>query len=219
MDVTTELKDTGQDTTGQQNPQSESETASGVKQETSAKTIAKEATEKAVSDALSAAGRTDEVLKAREQAVKAAEEKAEERRKVRDAKELEDASEEDRPLIQRKQSLRTAEIAVKQREEAADRKEAANQVVVEAARVTEFNTDVFNVATEHGIKADKLKELSADLGITSLNLLQKLAKSISSKEAFRPDGGETLGGGEDTSNLSPREKIDKGNEEAKKKGR
>ena len=188
MDGTAELKDSSVAT----------QDSSKGKERTPEKTPETLAREKAVSDALSAAGRTAKALEerataleAREQTIKANEAKAEERQKQKDAEELEKAGEEERPLIQRKQQLRIDQIAFKQKEEEHERKVAQHQAEIDEVRATKFEVAVFNIATKHGADADWLK----GLGISDLDKLDTIAKGASTQKLADADNGKTMGGG------------------------
>mgnify|MGYP001610250318 CR=1 FL=1 len=187
---TTKLKDSSVET----------QDSSKGKERTPEKTPETLAQEKAVSDALAAAGRTakafesrETALKAREQAIKDAEVKAEERQKQKDAEELEAATDDaERSVIQRKQQLRVKEIAFRQKEEEHERKVAEHQAEIDAARATRFETEVWEIAAKHGVDAVWLK----GLGISDMKQLDLIAKGASTQKGIVPDSGRTMGGGE-----------------------
>ncbi len=117
---------------------------------------------------------------------------------VSDAAELEAAKDDpaETTIIQRRQKVRAREIAAGAKEKEIEAKEAASQSAIDAATATQFEVKVFEIATEEGIDASKLKELAKDFNITDPEQLVKLAKATSKKEGTGPDSGKTMGGGQ-----------------------
>ena len=191
-------------TTDQKDTSAEKQDASKGKQETSkeTQTFTKESQAKAVSDALATAGRTakaiktrEDVLQTKEQRIKDSETKAETKQKERDEAELEAAEgdKDERSRIKRKQALRIGELTLKQEREKFESEKAEQQVGIDAAKATQAEIKVFDIATKYGLNADILKDLSTDP-----EQLEKIAKAMSTKEGTGPDPQRTLGGGETT---------------------
>lgn len=180
----------------QQNSSVATQDASKGKQGTSKETpetFTREARDKAVQDALSVAGRTAKAFEAREQRVKDSEAKAVLKQKERDDAELEAAKDDpaELTLVQRRQQVKARELASEAKERDITAREVIAQEKEDAAKATQFEIKVFDIATKYELKPDMLKEL----GITDIDQLEKVAKVLSTKVATGPDPGGTIGGG------------------------
>lgn len=174
-------------------------------------TFTKESEDKAVSDALSSAGRTAKdfdsrksLLDAREQAVKDSEAQEIERQRTRDAKELEAAEGDPEKLsaIKLRRDARAKFAEAERKEKDADAKIAENKVAIDAANAIKLETDIFTIAEKHKVDPGWLK----GLGVSNLKTLEEIAKGASEKKPFNPDPGKTTGG-DSFSSLSPKGKV------------
>lgn len=193
-------------------PKDSTETSKGKEGSTSGKepTFTKDERDKAVSDALSAAGRTAKelegrtsLLDTREQRVKDSEAKETERQTTRDAKELEDAAGDSEKLsaVKIRQEARVQVAEAKKEREEARKERAEHEVEIAEAKATKLGTSISDIAKRHGVDTATLN----NLGITDLKQLEEVAKAISEKKSF-VDSGKTIGGG-DWRDLSPADKV------------
>lgn len=190
----------GQDTSERDS----SDQAKGTSEKTP-ETLAKEqekATRKAVSDALSSAGRTATALEKRAEDVKSGEERLREARKAKDDAELATAEGD---------MSETARIKTKQayRDTLAENATLKQQLEAEKRRGTERDKEtaettrevtVFEIATKHTVDAARLKELSK-LTDGSNEAIEAIAQSMTKnkesvvKEPLVKVSTETIGGG------------------------
>lgn len=178
--------------------------------ETVTRAEAKIELDKAVSDALSTAGRTAKafesrtsLLDARDQKLKDAEVKDAERQKTKDVKELDDAKDDPQLLsaVKIRQEAHTQIAEAKKEREEARRERAEHETEIAEAKATKLDTAISGIAKKHGVDLASLKEI----GITDLKQLDGVAKAISDKKPF-VDSGKTLGGS-DWRDLSPTDKV------------
>ena len=120
-----------------------------------------------------------------------------------DEAELEDAEGDKEKLtdIQLRQKNRKDRITNEAEAKRLEIVAAEQQAEIDAAKATQFEVKVFEIATKYKLKPDTLK----DLGITDLEQLEKVAKAMSTKEGTGPDSGGSVGGGERTE----QEKLDR----------
>ncbi|KKN70398.1 hypothetical protein LCGC14_0430930 [marine sediment metagenome] len=193
-------------TTGQDSSQTGDSSTSEKGSTSTPETFTKEDRDKAVSDALSTAGRTAKdfesrktVLDTREQAIKDSEARDIERQQARDIAELESAKDDPAQLtiIQQRQKLRTSQVEfnIKQREFEAQKVQheadkTQHQTEIEATRATRLETDIWAIAKKHEVDPAWLKSL----GVSDLKQLEEIAKGASTKKPFTPDSGKTTGG-------------------------
>lgn len=221
MDRTANQKDTSgvtQDTSGGGQQTSE-------QPETFTREQYEEAKTKAVSDALSIAGRTAKALEVREKAIRSAEERAAQKQKENDERELEDARDDidKQALIRRQQALRDtkAELA-KVMQELEEERTKGKQRDEEAV---ETNREIlaFGIATKYSVDAETLKNLSkhTDGSTEAIEVLaQALPKKGGAKTPLITDTGKTIGGGgtltvEMVEKMSPEERFARAEEIAK----
>jgi len=181
------------------------ETPSGGKPGTTSKeeplTYTQEQAQKMVNDALSQAGRDAKSLeqkandiKAREEAIRAKEE-AEEAAKIEALKDDPDKLAE----YQERQS-------VKKEREQLERDKAEHAAEIQAARETQKEVTIWQVASDKSIDPVRLKKLSEKFGIEGKEKLEELADEIGSgktNQQIEVDSGVTTGGGKDLSGKSP----------------
>jgi len=181
------------------------ETSSGGKPGTTSKeepqTYTQEQAQKMVNDALSQAGRDAKTLeqkandiKTREEAIRAKEE-AEEAAKIEALKDNPDKLAE----YQERQS-------VKKEREQLERDKAEHAAEIQAARETQKEVTIWQVASAKSIDPVRLKKLSEKFGIEGKEKLEELADEIGSgktNQQIEVDSGVTTGGGKDLSGKSP----------------
>jgi hypothetical protein len=181
------------------------ETSSGGKTGTTSKeepqTYTQEQAQKMVNDALSQAGRDAKTLeqkandiKTREEAIRAKEE-AEEAAKIEALKNDPDKLAE----YQERQS-------VKKEREQLERDKAEHAAEIQAARETQKEVTIWQVASAKSIDPVRLKKLSEKFGIEGKEKLEELADEIGSgktNQQIEVDSGVTTGGGKDLSGKSP----------------
>ena len=148
---------------------------------------------KAISDALAAAGRTAKALEEKEKRIKAEQEKLANAERERELQELESARDnpETLSLIQRKQKLAAEIRAFNAKQDEFNRKQAEFESQFAEVQATRFEASVASIASKYGVKADTLK----DLGITDINVLDKVASQMKPVAEIKPDSGKTVGGG------------------------
>ena len=190
-------------------------------------TFTQEQVAKAISDALSNAGRDAKTfdtrkidLDRRETSIKEAEAKWQKEQEDRDLAELEAVKDnpEELTLVQRKQKLandirtHNAEKAQFQgiidacKELGINDAEDFKKVITES-RSTKFVQTVSDVANKYNVDTEVLKTTAKELGLTDSAAIEKLASSLPKKNAVpAPDSGKTLGG-TNISGLSPEAKI------------
>jgi hypothetical protein len=170
-----------------------------------AKTYTKEEVDKAVSDALSAAGRDHKTLETRKadldaqhEIVKAGLAKIEEWERQQDAEELAEAHKDPVKMRayqakqvdkQRGKSLEERESAVAKREQEQDRREAEHAGKVRAAEEVTLGMKLYEIAAKYELNPEDLKKDMKDLNLTTEAQVEALAKRL------KPTG-ERLPGGE-----------------------
>jgi len=172
-----------------------------VTSEKEPETFTKETQEKAVSDALAKAGRDAKSLEQREQALKAANEKAAQTQRDRDAAELEAASgdSDEEKRIRAKQTHRdtVAELA-KVKSELEEEKLKGQQKDTERAD-TDREIAVWGIAQKHGVYDVTHKNLTK-FSDGSTEAIEAIAQSLPKKGEQKPPldlvFGRTIGGGD-----------------------
>lgn len=228
---------TGTNATGQEASQAQKSTASKVKegstsQEQATKTFTEAEAQKMVSDRLAQAGRTATALEKREAAVKEAETawraKQDEDQRRRDEEEEEKARDNPDLLSTYQLKRKNRDEAVRLAQERADfeKERQSHQEEIESAAEIRREIDIFDISQEYeGADPMKLKTLCETFKTTSKEQIRQAADTIWAKKAAgtneaakipRGDSGRTIGG-ENTDDLTPREKIEKGLEKAKRK--
>ena len=176
--------------------------SSGGKQETSGgvpKTFTRESVEaekqKAISDALSAAGRNAKALEIREQAVREAEARVAEDAKRRDEAYEESIKEDTEKLREWKatKSLKGKEASLAQREADFERERAEHKDTIEAANKVNRSADAQRIATEQKVDVKALLDFGGDTPESMETLAKVLPKIVA--EPMKTDSSKTLGGG------------------------
>ena len=190
--------------------------------------------DKYVSDQLTLSGReakSIEKMKAdiekRETAVKEAEVKRQRDDDERELRELEEATKDDpdvRPtllaykkkLADKARKLSEDRAEIDRRKAELEANEGSYSERFKKADATELEATIFEAATKHKVDANILKDKVDRLNLKDKESINELASALPKKvEIKTPDSGKTIGG-EDTSELSPREKIQRGLDEKKK---
>ncbi len=209
MDGTEERKDTSQagDSSGEKQGTSKKEP------ETFTKEQVEEISTKAVSDALSTAGRTAKSLEEREEAIKKADERTAQEGRERREKELEIARDDPDKFtavqLRHKQEVKDAELAKDRRELDADKEKHQEAVKVDLETIRVFNRTKIaaEVAVDKGVSVDSLLKLTKE---DTREAMEATAKLLSEKKPpLKTDSGRGTGG-EDLSKLTPDQKIQTG---------
>lgn len=137
---------------------------------------------KAVHLALSQAGRTATALEARETTVKAREDAAKEAQDRKDAAELVEAQKDPDKLAayQSEQAQRQRTKKQDDRDAAQTKREAEHEAEIQAAKETQREIVIFEIATAKGVDPVRLKNLSTKLNIEGKENLEELAAEIAS---------------------------------------
>ena len=168
-----------------------------------------ESNQKAVSDALAKAGRTAQAFERREQATKAAEDRATEARVERRRVELEANRDNVEALTDAKARHKledaTAELARVKLELEAE-KEKGTQTEKDTAE-TNLETTVWGLAQKHNVDAEKLKSLSkfTDGSAKAIEALAKELPKTGDTKKMLVDSGKIIGSGE----ITEQAKLDK----------
>lgn len=177
-------------------------------------TYTKESQDKAVQDALSAAGRDAKALTGRETAVKAREEatqayeaKAAQAQKEKDEAEIEAVRHDPDKLsaLQRRQAAKAKEDDLANREATLARSKAEHEDQLKALKQSEVTETANRLAKEHNVDPSLLVEFGGD----TVDSMEKLAKKLAGKtgdkqpDPLHPDSSVTTGGGKDLSGKSP----------------
>jgi hypothetical protein len=204
------------------------------------KTFTEEQVAKEVSDKLAAAGRDAKALdlrgkdlEAREEAVKAERERQAQWQKERDAEAEEAARDDPEELkrLRRERKVREREEALAKRETEQTKRELEHRGEIEAARETQREIDVWEVAKETGLDARQLKdkvgefctEFNVEFNSLTRGQITKVAQAVSAGKAPEPpktptpDSGRTTGGGTDFSKMSADDKLKAGFNKLNKK--
>ena len=222
-------------TTGQENPQADLKQTSEGKGQTSQtpETFTREQVEKELSDRLTEAGRTATALEKakadiakRETAVKEAEAKRQREDEERELRELEEATKEDpevkptllaykKKLAEKARNLIEEKAEIERRKAELEANEAGYSERFKKAATVELESMVFAAAAKHKVDANILKDKVDRLKLKDEESIDVIASAMPKKAGTtKTDSGKTIGG-EDTSNLSPKEKIQRGLDEKK----
>ena len=158
---------------------------------------------KAVSDALSAAGRTAKALEVRELAIKKTEENNE--RRLVEAREAELEANRDNPdelpKIQKRHREEVRQAKLDKREQELEEREAKSSVALDKVTKAETKERAQIVATKHDVDVSTLEKHTDG----SLEAMEDLAKSLPKKGEAKPpigtDSGKTTGSGSMPNNL------------------
>lgn len=210
MDETEERKETSQS----------GDSSSGTKGTSTEpeKAYNKESETKAISDALSKAGRTDKELTDKAQkaetllaeATKIKETAVGEQSRVRkekDEREMEAAKDQPQVLdqIQKRQKLQVRETELSERELKLKDGEKARQEALDELAGAKREKNALEVAIKHGVPFEKLLKFT-DGSIEQMEeLAQSLPKQGGQKASLKADSGKTVGAGE----LNEEEKLKK----------
>jgi hypothetical protein len=203
--------------TGKDTMQISNSATSSTQQEASTSQTPKTFTEsdikKAVSDALAKAGREAKALETAKADIAKREadiRKAEQDRELAELEAVKDKPDE-LSILQRKQKL-AADIRAHNAEVERQRQEwDMHQAELTELKAAKYELSINGVADKNGVSADLLKAKAIELGITDPAGIEKLAAIMPKKVAVpNVDSGKTMGGGVDTSNMSPRELITRG---------
>jgi len=199
---------------GTENPKglsSEGQTSEGETQGTSkqTRTYTEEELQKAKSDALAQAGRDAKALSDREAAIKAREEAAAESDRRREEAELTEARKDPDKLAQynkkqadkqiekqRKADSDAEKLALRKEREQLEREKAENEAVLKAWREDILERKVFELAGKYNLNPVVLKDGMKDLGLSTAEQAEALAKRLSEKQPKEPlevDSGVTSG--------------------------
>jgi hypothetical protein len=217
---------------GTENPKglsSEGQTSEGETQGTSkqTKTYTEEELQKAKSDALAQAGRDAKAFSEREAALKAEKDAIEaEKTKIadwqrqREQAELDEARKDPDKLAQwqkrQQEKTRDAEFAKREadlnkRQVDLTKREAEHEAEITSAREAKLEMKVFELAGKYNLNPIVLKDGMKDLGLSTPEQAEALAKRLSETgkrppegEALKPASGVTSGGGKLTN-----EQLDK----------
>ena len=197
MDETKDTKGLSSETPGQASKGSEGNTP-----EKEAKTYNQDEVNKAVSDALAKAGRTDKNLTGRETAIKAREDAIKAEQERRDAAELAEVQKDPDKLAeyQSKQVERQRTKKQDERDAAQDKREAEYDGKIQAAEEAQKEITIWQVASAKNIDPVRLKTLSEKFNVEGKEKLEALADEIASGTAESPekklkvDSGVTSGG-------------------------
>ena len=195
MDGTENQKDTSQ--TG--------DTSSGDKgtSEQQPKTYSEESEKKAVSDALSAAGRdaktiTEKTAEAERilQDAKRIGEEAKEQRKKKDAAERESVKDDPDALTSLAEKQRQRDVATEltEREEKVKQDEESVKADKEQARIQTRTQLAAEVAVAKGVNMDALLKLTQEDSREAMEATAELLPKKEEKQPLKTDSGETIGG-------------------------
>jgi len=193
MDETKDPKDTSQ--TGDT-----SEGTKGTSEKEPETFTVEETTKKAVSDALSAAGRTAKVLEVREQAVTAKEERAEQKQKEQDERDRYEARDNPEALsaLDERQKHRDTKAKLTQvKSELEEEKTKGKQRDAETAE-TKIVTAAWEIAQKHGVDVEILKKNISKYTDGSTEAMEAIAQGMAKKGGTTPlkvDSSKTIGGG------------------------
>jgi len=164
------------------------------------------AIEKAKSDALSHAGRTDKEisdrkadLDAQQETINAGLAKIDEWERQRDAEKLAEAQRDPAKMRayqaeqaekQRKKSLADREAAIKKREQEQERKEAEHAEKVRAAEEVTLGMKLYEIAARYELNPEDLKKDMKDLNLTTEQQVENLAKRLKPAGERPPEGEE-----------------------------
>ena len=196
-------------------------------------TFTREQVEKELSDRLTEAGRTATALEKakadiakRETAVKEAEAKRQREDEERELRELEEATKEDpevkptllaykKKLAEKARNLIEEKAEIERRKAELEANEAGYSERFKKAATVELESMVFAAAAKHKVDANILKDKVDRLKLKDEESIDVIASAMPKKAGTtKTDSGKTIGG-EDTSNLSPKEKIQRGLDEKK----
>ena len=202
MDGTENQKDTSQigDTSGGEKGTSEKEP------ETFTKEQVEQVSTKAVSDALSKAGRTATTLEKREATVKATEDRMAQERRERDQAELNAAEEPERrsAIEERHKHRETKSELAKTKLELEAEREKSKEADAQAQEF-ECTQRAAEIAVKHGVDFNTLVKFTDGSAEAMEELAQHLPKKGEEKPPLKPDSGRTTGGGEDLSGMTSRQ--------------
>lgn len=166
--------------------------------------------QKEVSDALAKAGRLDKALKAREDAVKAAEAAQAKIRQAEDEKAEQEAKGDPTRLsqLQRDKELRDRARLLDEREKALQAQEAENAEKIQNAAKFERENMIFKIAGEHKLDAEKLATKVNAIGLTEETQIRGFAAELVQAAAgqgiaLKLDNGAT--GGEKSGAITVKE--------------
>ncbi len=178
------------------------------------------ATQKAVSDALAAAGRTAKTFEAREQTIKVEKERVAQERKERDEAELESYKDDPEKLsaTRERQKRREAEVKLADSERELENERERNKEVQEASTARTKEQNAHEIATR--LNVDKKTLLKFTDG--SKEVMEELANSLppkGEKKVVTADSSKTSGAGtltvEQVKKMSPAEQMERADEIAK----
>lgn len=177
-------------------------------------TYNQEQVNKAVSDALAKAGRTDKVFSKREAGLKAREDAIAEKERQREAAELEEAKKDPDKLAEYQ-----ARKSIADERAELERSKAEHEAEIIAAREAQKEITIWQVASAKNVDPERLKELSEELGLEGKERLERLADEMTAKTGttIEPDSGITTGAKKDLKSLTADEKLNRGFAEASKK--
>ena len=151
--------------------------------------------QKAVSDALSAAGRTAKALEAQQQSITADKERIAQNLKNSDEAELEANRDDPEKLsaVRERQSRRTAETKLAEKELELKNEQAKNTEAQEAGAVHTKEQNAREVATRLNVDAETLMKYTDGSKEAMEDLAKSLPKKVETK-TVTTDSGETIGG-------------------------
>lgn len=172
--------------------------ASEETKETSEKTeetFTKSQRDKAISDALAAAGRTAKSLEKREETIKKAEKEAAQKDRERREAELEAARDDPDKLTaieqRHKREERAAELS--RREAELEAREERVKGVEEVAKKAEIREAAMKIALKHGVSLESLINFT-DGSTEKMEELAKLLPKSGEEKPLKVDSGKTIGG-------------------------
>lgn len=162
-----------------------------------AQTFTKESQEKAVSDALSAAGRAAKDLEKREEVVKAAEDRATQARAT--AYELARAEAKDDPeqltALDREHKREERDAELTKRERLLDQSEKSHKAKLDEIDAVKRTTVAAEVAVAKGVSVDAILKLAKDDSREAMEAVAEHLPKTTETPPLRPDSSRTTGGG------------------------
>ena len=178
MDKTEDTKGLSSETPGQASKGSE-----GITSEKEAKTYTQNQVDKAVSDALSTAGRGAKALEQRENVVKAREDTNKAEQERRDAAELAEAQKDPDQLAvyQARKAEEKRAKSLDEREADLARDKAEHEAEITAAKETQLEIELWKIAEAEGVDPVELKDMMKDLNLTTVEQAKTAAKRLNKK--------------------------------------
>lgn len=173
------------------------------------RTFTEKDVQKAISDALSKAGRDAKSLEKERQELAAWREEREKEQRRRDEQELEEARGDEGKLsqIQRERKIREEQNRIKAENEALERAKAEHAEKLRKADEAEKEINIWNIARKYGLDANSLKTDCAELGLETPEKIEAYANKHKSGNAYLHIDKSETGGTTNIDSLSPDDKI------------